>query len=130
MDQNIYEQKPNNTRSVAMEITSLILGILALTTCSCLYTSLIFGSLAIIFALLSRGGELTMTARSKTGFWLGIASLILFVGIIGLCIVVVMSYGGIEEFMTAYDALCQQMYGMSFEEMYGMDYHELLEPLQ
>lgn len=130
MDQQQFQFIQKSTRSLPMELASIILGVLSITTCTCLYTSIIFGSLAIIFALLSRGGELTMSGRAKTGLWLGIAGIVLFVGAIVLSIVVIASYGGIEPFMEQYDQLLQQFYGVSLEDMYGSEYKDMLNMFQ
>lgn len=45
-----------NKRSRNMEVAALVLSIIAIASCSCIYVSIICGSLAMIFALLSKGG--------------------------------------------------------------------------
>ena len=55
-----YQPNPNqpyrSRRSARMEAASLILGSIALLSCTCLYLAVPCGALAVIFATLSRGG--------------------------------------------------------------------------
>ena len=67
-----------NKRSAGFATASLVLGILSLVTCCCIYSALPFGALAIIFALLSRGGEMTMDSRGMTGLGLGIYRVVFY----------------------------------------------------
>ena len=53
MDYPIYEDKRSNGFATA----ALVLGIVGIATGCCVYTGIICGALAIIFALLSRGGS-------------------------------------------------------------------------
>ena len=52
-------------RSAGMSVASLVMGILGLAMGCCVYPPVIFGSLAILFALLSKGGELHMNSYGK-----------------------------------------------------------------
>ena len=51
----------NKRRSQRMENAALLLGVIGAATFCLVYPALICGSLAIVFALLSRGGERTLT---------------------------------------------------------------------
>lgn len=68
-----YRQVPpqNNRRSQRMENAAIALGFLGIVLFCLVYPPLICGSLAIMFALLSRGGTATMTPRARTGLLLG-----------------------------------------------------------
>jgi len=66
------------TKQSAMPLISLIMGILGLVFFCCCYGSFIFGSLAILFALLSRTGE-PMAGQAKAGVILAIIGIILTV---------------------------------------------------
>lgn len=105
-------------RSKKMETAALALGIISITTCSCLYISILCGALAILFALLSKGGACTMSSRAVLSLWLGIIGIavtVLFFGVaLGSSIA---TYGSLEN---ALRAAC---------EMYGYDYEELFPPL-
>ena len=98
-------------RSPSMAIASLILGIAGLAMSCSIYPAIIFGSLAIILALLSRGGEMTTSGYSKIGLILGIISIvcgILFL-IYGLFILFV-QFGGLEGYMQYIEDLMEDMY--------------------
>ena len=90
-------------RSAGMSLASLILGIVALVTCSCIYVSVICGSLSILLALLSRGGETTMNAMGRTGLILGSIGLIITFSIyIAAFLIMLRQYGGIDGILQNY----------------------------
>ena len=114
--QNNFVPPVPNKRSEKMETAAMILGIVSLTTCSCLYISIVCGALAIILALLSKGGENTMGSRAKIGLGLGIAGLVLTILLYTFAFAVAIeTYGSLEGILRAY---CD-MYGFDFEELYG-----------
>ncbi len=87
-------------RSSSMAIASMVMGIAGLVMSCCIYPAIIFGSLAIILGLLSRGGEMTANGYGKAGLILGIISIvcgILFL-IYGLYILFV-QFGGMEGYL-------------------------------
>lgn len=107
----------NTKRSQGMEVASLVLGIIS--TCTCLYTGIICGALAVMFALLSRGGQLRLSPRANIGLWLGIAGIVATGALYIFAYVFAISqYGSLENLLRAY---CD-MYGIDFEAMYG-DYY-------
>lgn len=111
MENPFYGQQERRRRSGKMEAASFFLGIVAVTTPCLVYTTLICGSLGILFALLSRGGELTLTPRARAGLIMGLAGLaILLIMIVYTIVVANICYGGLEEMM-------RQMYGQM-----GLDY--------
>ncbi|MCD7907735.1 MAG: DUF975 family protein, partial [Clostridium sp.] len=61
-----------------MATASLVMGILSLVCCWCGYVGIAFGSLGIIFALLSKRDE-PMSGQAKTGLTLSIIGLALYV---------------------------------------------------
>lgn len=114
--QNNFIPPVPNKRSAKMETAAMVLGIISLSTCSCLYASLVCGALAIILALLSRGGENTMGTHAKIGLALGIAGLVLTILFYAFAFAVAIeTYGSLEGILRAY---CD-MYGFDFEELYG-----------
>lgn len=116
MEHEYYIHPSNNNHSEGMEVASVVLGIISLSTCSCLYTGIICGALAIMFALLSRGGQLRLTSRAKTGLWLGIIGLSITASIYVIAyIAAIYQYGSLEGLLRAY---CE-MYGIDFESLYG-----------
>ena len=122
MDQNFnpYEspkfQYPPRKPVNFFETASWILAIAAVLSCTCFYGSYILGALAIVFALLSRGGQMKMSPRAKLGLILGIFAIILTTVVtVGAVYIAMEEYGSIENLLREY---CN-MYGLDFEELYG-----------
>ena len=108
------DYEPNKSyiemRSAGMAVASLIMGILGLVMSCCIYPPIIFGSLAIIFALLSRGGEMHMNSYAKAGLILGIIAIIC--GILFLIysiLTLLIQFGGIEGYLQYIEDLLQDM---------------------
>lgn len=116
MNNQFYGQsQQNNRRSQKMETTSFIFGILAVTTICLVYPTFIFGSLSIVFALLSRGGEMTLTPKARTGLLLGSVGLGIIILMFFYTIIVANVYfGGIDEMM-------RELY-----QSIGLDYDAML----
>lgn len=114
--EDFYRAPYQNKRSETMAMASVILGIAALLTSGCIYMALICGALGIILALLSRGGEYTMSSQGRVGLILSAAGLILTLVIYTAAIVfVIRYYGGIDGFLQEY----QNLYNSgSFESLY------------
>lgn len=92
-----------NKRSDSLGTAAIVLGIIGVTTPYFVYTSLICGSLAIIFGLLSKGGELTTDTRGKIGIILGIISLILLTLVmIAAFSYLISEFGGWENLLDYY----------------------------
>ena len=91
-----YEDKRSNGFTTA----SLVLGIVGIATGCCVYTGIICGALAIIFALLSRGGEKTLSPKAKVGLALGIVGSVssIFM-IIAAFAVVIAEFGSFGAYM-------------------------------
>ncbi len=107
------EQKKH---SESMALASMILGGISLVTCSCIYISIVCGSLGVILGLLSRGGETSLHAFALTG---------VILSSIGLCMTLVIyaasflfllyQYGGIDGILREYETLYN---AETLEEMY------------
>lgn len=115
-----YQQNPNgpyrSRRSPRMEAAALILGVIAVLSCTCLYLSIPCGALAVIFASLSRGGTMSYTSKAQIGMILGIVALVVTIVIYGSVVgYALYEYGSIEAFLDAY------------ANMQGMDYNELMQ---
>ncbi len=99
MDYPIYEDKRSNGFATA----ALVLGIVGIATGCCVYTGIICGALAIIFALLSRGGEMTMTTKAKLGLIFGIIGIVFGVTmLIASFVIVISQFGSFENYMNYY----------------------------
>ena len=105
-----------NKRSRNMEVAALVLSIIAIASCSCIYVSIICGSLAMIFALLSKGGATSMSSMAMTSFWIAFAAVVITLIIyIGSFAAMLHEYGSIEGILKEYQNLT------------GIDYNELLQ---
>lgn len=112
-----FQQPPRIIRLNMFEAASLVLAVGAILSCTCFYGSYILGALAILFALLSRGGQMKMSSKAKLGLILGIAAIILTTVVtIGAYFIAIEEYGSIENVLREY---CQ-MYGLDFEEEFGI----------
>ena len=59
--------------------------------------------LGIIFALLSKGGELTMSQNAKAALWISVFAIFLSITLVaGSFLIVIMRYGSLEAFWNAY----------------------------
>lgn len=115
-----YQPNPNqpyrSRRSARMEAASLILGSIALLSCTCLYLAVPCGALAVIFATLSRGGMMSYTSKAQIGMILGIMALVAAIGLYASVLeYAIHQYGSIDGFLKAYS------------DMQGMDYNELMK---
>ena len=123
MDYHNMDTSYIDKRSQSMAIASLVLGIAGLVMSCCIYPAIIFGSLAIIFALWSRGGEMTLSGYSKAGLILGIIGIvcgILFL-IYGI-LVLFIQFGGIEGYMQFIEDFMREMGGTDSYDPY--DFHQ------
>lgn len=116
---NSYEQ-PNFIRAQKpvnyFEIASWAFAVAALFSCLFFYISYICGALAIVFALLSRGGQMNFSKKSKAALFLGIFAIIFTtVMTVSAVYITIQEYGSIENVLREY---CN-MFGYDFEELYG-----------
>ena len=97
---NLYHDK----RSQPFATAGFVLGLIAALTPYFVFTSLICGPLAIIFGLLSKGGEMTMDTKGKVAVILGIIGLVLTVLImlVAFRVVILDEFGGFENFLKYY----------------------------
>lgn len=105
MDYQYYQQNSSFTpekRSRAMETASLILGAISIATSCCIYAALFCGALSIMFALLSRGGEMKLSQRAKIGLILGIAGIGTTILLYAYSFIVLLGqYGSLENLLDA-----------------------------
>ena len=86
--------------SASMAFASLAFGIVSIIT-SCFGTSLIFGSLGLILALLSKGGSNSLPKNTIIGLTLNIIGVVIGCMLLLSSLILVISFGGIESFMNA-----------------------------
>lgn len=103
-----YQQMPTDKRSQSMTTAAIILSTIAMSTVCCIYISFVCGILGIIFALLSKGGELTMSHNAKTALSISILAITLTVCLTaGSFILMLEQYGSIDAFWNAYMEMMQ-----------------------
>lgn len=91
-------------------IASMVLGIVGIATGCCAYPSIICGALAVLFALLSKGGAMTLSDRGRIGLILGIISLAIGVLMLVFSIVsLITALGSFENYMNHYMDLLEQI---------------------
>lgn len=98
------------------EVASWMFAVAALFSCLFFYISYICGALAIVFALLSRGGQMQFSKKSKAALILGIFAIIFTTAItVAAVYITIQEYGSLENVLREY---CN-MLGYDFEELYG-----------
>ena len=108
----------NNKRSQEMETASLVLGIIAIASFTCLNVSIICGSLSMLFALLSKGGASSMSSRAMFCVVLGLVSVLVTICFYTVSIVYMLhEYGSLSGILNAYS------------DMIGIDYNDLIEQI-
>ena len=113
-----YNNSYNHTRSQSMESAALTLALISVIGCTCLYVSIPCGALAVIFALLSRGGTCSLSRRAMTALCLGLAGLVICgVFYAYSYYTMIHSYGSLQNAIRAY---C---------DSYGLDYESLFQAL-
>lgn len=110
-------EQRNNTNTFAT--ISLIFGILAFLSLLTVVLPYVFGSLAIIFAILSKGSSLKMDSLAKTAVTISLCGILLITALAGNT---VYRLNTDEEYRANISAEFEKIYGMSLEE-----YMEMLE---
>lgn len=110
LNQNRYEDK----RSSGLATASIVMGVIALATSCCIYSAIVAGALSIIFALLSRGGEMTMDSKGKLGLALGIIGLVLTIIIYTMAFAYMIHYYGSFDKMLEYSNKISQQYMQTY----------------
>lgn len=108
-----------------MAAASLFLGLGAIFTLLTVFLPLIFGGLAILFALLSKGYGKKMPSQARIGFGCGIASLCMVVCLfVSTFMSMVRNPDQLIQIGQQYDAICETMYGQSSEDLLGYSFEE------
>lgn len=106
--------KPANSLAVA----AMSLGILALifTFTFTVYPTLVFGGLAIILALLSKGTDPKMHSNAKTGVIIATVGISFDIVIVTAVLLLIFSPYADPEYRKEFDTMYEQIYGESFED--------------
>ena len=127
-----YDYESNKSyiemRSAGMSLASMVMGILGLVMSCCVYPVIVFGSLAIIFALLSRGGEMSMNSYARAGMILGIVGLVFGIALLLYSLYTLMiEFGGIEGYMEHIEELLEELGYPDYSNPYNF-YDSMLVP--
>lgn len=110
------EYQPVYRKSTAMEIAALVTGILTLLTfiMMTVYLPFVFGSLSIVFAILSKGTADKMVQKAKIGMTCAITGMAVNLLLIVTCVYMFFSNQTVHDYV---NQMFTQQYGESFEEM-------------
>ncbi len=97
---------------------SLMMGVLAFTSCTFIFTAMIAGGLSILFAILSKGNHPKMHFMARSGIIASIAAMILSVIITSATV-----------YMVFHSPQYREMLNTTYESMYGMTFDEALEEI-
>ena len=101
-------------------LLSLICSILGVVTFCCIYSALVFGALAVLFGLLSRGSAKRPCPQARAGIRLGIIALVLTTALnIYSYVSMIQQYGSIQNALNASYSMLEDMTGMDLEEYYN-----------
>lgn len=96
-------QTYTDRRSMPMTTAAIVLSVIAVSAICCVYPSFLCGILGIIFALLSKGGEMTMSPNARMALMVSITAIVLSVLLLaGSFLTLIIQYGSMEEFWKAY----------------------------
>lgn len=110
---SFYRNPAPGNASNGLAAAALICSILSIVSVCCLYGAFIFGGLAIIFAMLSKGARKKATGAARTALFLGTAGVLISVVItIGSFITVSRQYGGFDKFLERYTYTLEHNFGI------------------
>ena len=121
-------QPPFRNPGMTMATVSMILGLGSIFTMFTVYLPLILGSLAILFAILSKGYGKKMVAAAKIGIGTAIGGLALVITVAGTAVGIIFSLSkdSMVQFGQAMDQQFEEQTGMSLEDVAGQSYEELM----
>lgn len=121
-DNHFNEQyRPPVRPQDVMQSAAIVLGVVAIVTTCCIYSSIIFGSLSIVLALLSRGDQKNLTPQGKVAVILSsIAIGLSVIATVCMFVITIHQYGSIENFINAYMQVMESLTGMPLMEGTGI----------
>lgn len=129
MDFNSNQQynPPLRNPGMAMATASLFLGLASFFMSMTVLFSLIFGGLAILFALLSKGYGKKMISQAKIGLVCGIGGLAATCFLIASSVSMLLANPDIlVEIGKQYDTAIEEVYGQPTEEIYGTSFEDMM----
>lgn len=112
---------------MAMATASLFLGLASFFMSMTVFFALVFGGLAILFALLSKGYGKKMITQARIGFICGIGGLGTTFALIASSVSMLLANPDIlVEVGRQYDTAIEEVYGQSTEEIYGTSFEDMM----
>ena len=112
--------KPAN----ALAVAAFIFGILATLTLCTIYLPIIFGSLSIVFALLSKGSEKRMHSLASSGIASSVFALIVTALMFIFVFIALFSN---ETYRQEVQHMYEEQYEDMYREIYGDSYNDLID---
>ena len=110
MDYNGTNTSYIDKRSASMAIASMVIGIAGMVMSCCIYPAIIFGSLALLLAILSRGAEMTFSNYAKAGIILGILAIVCGILFLTISLITIyVEFGGFEGYMQYIEEMLEEM---------------------
>lgn len=111
---------------------AMVFGIISIVTALMMtvYFPFILGSLAILFAILSKGLANGFMKQAKIGIICGIAGLAVNIVIVAGSFAYILSHPDtLRQTARMYDNMCEQMYGTPSEEIFGDSMEDMVDNL-
>lgn len=131
-DQNNYNQPQNSHNAGATFATvSMILGLGCMFSFLTVYLPLIFGSLSVIFAILSKGYGKKMLIGAKIGLCTAIGCMALVVAIMGTFVTLFLSSSRTDmvKMGKQMDQQLEDQLGISPNDVLGQSYEDIMNDL-
>lgn len=125
-------QPPARVPGSSLATTAMIFGIISIVTALMMtvYFPFILGSLAILFAILSKGKAPSLMKQARTGVICGIIGLAANITIIAGSFAIVLSNpDALRQTARMYDQMCEQMYGRPSEDILGDSMEDIVDQL-
>ena len=104
------------TKPNYFETFAFVFAIASLISCTVVYTAYLFGGLAILFAILSRGPEMKFRPKAKKSIIFGICGIVLSTALfVASFLYLLQEYGSLEGILRA----GSEMMGVDFEQEFG-----------
>lgn len=123
---------PARVPGSSFSTAALVCGIISIVSALLMtvYFPFIFGSLAVVFAILSKSRAVRMASQAKTGIVCAIIGLVANITIITASFVFVFSNPDVlRQSSKMYDNMCEQIYGQSSEELFGESMEDFVNDL-
>lgn len=106
-----------NIKPNYFELFAFGFAIASIISCTVIYTAYLFGGLAILFALLSRGAQMNFTPKAKKSLIIGILGILLAtVLFVASFLYLLQEYGSLENILRT----GSERMGIDFEEEFGI----------